>query len=196
MASVLVLYATQHGQTERIAARVAETIRSLGHAVDLVDAAELPAGFDVRTYDIACVGAPIHARGYPTEVLRFVVKHRAWLDTVPSAFFSVGLAVASRTSDGVAATQACVEAFTRRTGWHPKRVELIAGALPYTQYNIVLRWIMRRIAAQAGGDVDTSRDYEYTDWSAVERFAAELVPKDARPRAASTGVGAEVGCGR
>ncbi|MFB6354044.1 MAG: protoporphyrinogen oxidase, partial [Halobacteriales archaeon] len=30
------------------------------------------------------------------------------------------------------------------------------------------------IAADATGDTDTSRDYEYTDWDAVERFAASF----------------------
>jgi hypothetical protein len=31
---------------------------------------------------------------------------------------------------------------------------------------------MRAITAREGGDTDTSRDYEYTDWAKVERFAA------------------------
>lgn len=30
---------------------------------------------------------------------------------------------------------------------------------------------MRAIASVAGGDTDTARDYEYTDWDAVARFA-------------------------
>jgi menaquinone-dependent protoporphyrinogen oxidase len=50
----------------------------------------------------------------------------------------------------------------------------VAGALPYSKYNFFIRFIMRRIAAQAGGDVDTSRDYEYTDWGAVDRFASQF----------------------
>jgi menaquinone-dependent protoporphyrinogen oxidase len=36
---------------------------------------------------------------------------------------------------------------------------------------------MRRISAKEGGDTDTSRDYEYTDWAAVDRFARELVTR-------------------
>lgn len=41
---------------------------------------------------------------------------------------------------------------------------------------------MRRIVAKEGGDVDTSRDYEYTDWRAVERFAHGLVAVGAAER--------------
>ena len=31
--------------------------------------------------------------------------------------------------------------------------------------------MMRMIVGHAGGDTDITRDYEYTDWDAVERFA-------------------------
>jgi menaquinone-dependent protoporphyrinogen oxidase len=34
--------------------------------------------------------------------------------------------------------------------------------------------MMRRIVAKAGGDTDTSRDYEYTDWADVRTFAEEF----------------------
>ncbi len=37
-----------------------------------------------------------------------------------------------------------------------------------------LRLVMRLISGMAGGDTDTSRDYEYTDWQAVERFAGRI----------------------
>lgn len=42
----------------------------------------------------------------------------------------------------------------------------------YTQYGFVKRWIMRKIARDKGNpDTDTSRDYVYTDWDSVRRFA-------------------------
>ena len=47
-------------------------------------------------------------------------------------------------------------------------------ALLYRQYNFFMRWVMKRIAAKAGGDTDTSRDYEYTDWNDVRAFAGQF----------------------
>jgi menaquinone-dependent protoporphyrinogen oxidase len=44
---------------------------------------------------------------------------------------------------------------------------------------------MRFIVRMARGDTDTSRDYEYTDWSAVERFASEFAARLAPERAAA-----------
>jgi menaquinone-dependent protoporphyrinogen oxidase len=174
MANTLIAYATRHGHTERIARRVAGVLRSRGHASELVntdDANWFPDSPGIRA---VLVCAPIIVGGYPRSVVRFVKEHRALLERVPSAFLSVGLASASRTTDGRADTLRVVEKFVKQTGWRPTRVALVAGALAYSKYNFLIRLIMRQIAARAGGDVDTSRDYEYTDWAAVDRFASEF----------------------
>lgn len=36
---------------------------------------------------------------------------------------------------------------------------------------------MKKISASAGGDVDTSRDYEYTDWERLEEFASQFLAR-------------------
>ncbi|HEY3500587.1 MAG TPA: flavodoxin domain-containing protein [Polyangiaceae bacterium] len=175
MASILVVYATKEGQTEKIARRITDTLRHEGHTVDLVDTDHPRVVPEHGRFQAVFVGAPIHAGGYPRSVLRFVRTHHALLERVPSAFFSVGLAVASRTSDGRAQTLPLVEKFVEQTGWRPRRVELLAGALLYSKYNFLVRFVMRRISAKEGGDTDTTRDYEYTDWQAVDRFALDFV---------------------
>ena len=53
----------------------------------------------------------------------------------------------------------------------------MAGALPYSKYSWWKRWMMRRIVAKAGGDTDTSRDYEYTDWNDLSEFVRSVVPR-------------------
>lgn len=35
--------------------------------------------------------------------------------------------------------------------------------------------MMKKIAKDAGKDTDTSKNYEYTDWNAVNRFTASLL---------------------
>jgi menaquinone-dependent protoporphyrinogen oxidase len=176
MARLLIVYATKQGQTEKIAGRIAQRVRAQGHVAELLDAERLPTPLSLEQFDVVLVGAPIHAGGYPRSIERFAREQRDVLARVPSAFFSVGLAVASRTSDGRAQTREVIEKFVGKTGWRPARVELMAGALSYSKYNVFIRFIMRRIVAKEGGDTDTSRDYEYTDWSAVDRFSAEVMP--------------------
>jgi menaquinone-dependent protoporphyrinogen oxidase len=53
-------------------------------------------------------------------------------------------------------------------------IKHVAGALLYTRYNLFKRWLMKRIVAQQGGDTDTSKDYDYTDWADLRAFANEF----------------------
>jgi len=175
MARVLIVYASRNGQTGKVARCIAATVREQGHVPELADAARLPKNLDLRQFGAVIVGSPVIAGGYLRPVVRFVQKYRGALSRLPSAFFSVGLAMVSRTSDGRAQTMRLVEKLLARTGWRPEQVELVAGALPYTRYGWLVRRAMRRIVAKEGGDTDTTRDYEYTDWAAVDRFAAQFV---------------------
>ncbi|HTS82589.1 MAG TPA: menaquinone-dependent protoporphyrinogen IX dehydrogenase [Myxococcaceae bacterium] len=175
MANVLVVYATREGQTRKVAERIGTTLRLSGHKVDVLDVERAPARVDVQQYHAVFVGSPVRAQRYLRPVERFVRAHLPELQRVPSLFFSVNLAVLSRTSDGRGQTMKIVDEFLTKTGWRPVRVELVAGALPYTKYSFLVRFVMRRIARKEGGDTDTSMDHEYTDWNAVDRFAREFV---------------------
>ena len=161
-------------------------MRLAGHEVQLLDADRPSRAPDLGRVDAVVVAAPIHAGGYPRSIVRFARAHAHELTRVPTAFCSIGLAVASRTTDGRAETLPLVARFVRKTGWQPHRTELVAGALVYSKYSFVVRFVMRRIARAAGGDVDTSRDYEYTDWKALDRFAAEMSRAAARHAGAGT----------
>ena len=77
-----------------------------------------------------------------------------------------------------------VEKFFGDTGWHPRHWTIFAGALAYTKYNWFTRWVMKRIAQKAGGDTDTSRDHEYTNWPDVRNFAREVASEAAEAKRA------------
>jgi len=182
MTTVLVVYATHDGQTRKIAERIASVLRSRRHLVELLDAEHAPQDLDLSRFQAVFIGSPIRAQGYLRSVVRFVQSHRSALDRLPTLFFSVGLAVVSKVHDGIAQTMQIVERLVAETGWRPHRVELVAGALPYTRYNFLVRFVMRWISRKEGGDTDTSRDYEYTDWNAVDRFAIEFLAEVAGNR--------------
>ena len=174
MANVLVVYATHDGQTRKIAERMATVLRIHRHVVELLDAS-VSREVDLSRFDAVFIGSPVRAQGYLRAVVRFVRSHRTELERMPTLFFSVGLAVVGKSGKGQAQTMEIVRKLVADTGWRPARVELIAGALPYTRYNFLVRFVMRRIVSKEGGDTDTSRDYEYTDWAAVDRCAVEFV---------------------
>jgi menaquinone-dependent protoporphyrinogen oxidase len=177
-----VLFATREGQTRRIASRIADDLRDRGVQADLIDVAD-GAGIDFSGYDTACVAASVHVGHHEREMIGFVRKHRDELVRLGAAFVSVTLSEAGaedpkRTEQerrqSAADVQRMLDVFYAETGWHPDRVLPVAGALAYSKYNFIVRAIMRRIARKAGAPTDTSSDYEFTNWVAVDRLAGEL----------------------
>lgn len=179
MARVLVAYGSSEGQTATIAERMGDVLVARDHEVTLVHLKHPPTGLEPGMYDGILVGASIHAGTHQRYVIEFVRDYRSTLCRLPSAFFSVSLTTASADPEARSAAEDLLEEFLDDTGWDPDGTLAIAGALKYSEYGLLKRFVMRRIAGKAGGDTDTSRDYEYTDWNAVEAFAAEfstLVP--------------------
>ncbi len=178
MRKILIVYGTTEGQTGKIAQRLANTIGSQGFQVEVFDGRRLPRDIDLSNYAAVLVGASMHAGGYQRFIRDFVKQRRAELARVPSAFFSVSLTEAYPPDEHLqerANLRAHIDRFLQETGWQPQRVVSFAGALAYTRYGFVKRRLMQKIARQAGQQTDPSRDYEYTDWQAVTRFAEEMV---------------------
>jgi menaquinone-dependent protoporphyrinogen oxidase len=99
---------------------------------------------------------------------------------MPSGFFSVCLTAGEDTDESRSATQGYLDEFARATGWTPTHATSFAGALLYREYDFATRLVMRLIMARGHHPTDTSRDYEYTDWEAVDRFAALCAGTPAR----------------
>jgi menaquinone-dependent protoporphyrinogen oxidase len=68
-----------------------------------------------------------------------------------------------------------IREFFAQTKWKSDMVKPVAGAVLYTKYNFLVRFVMKQISKSEGGSTDTSRDHEYTDWAALDRFVDELV---------------------
>jgi menaquinone-dependent protoporphyrinogen oxidase len=127
----------------------------------------------MAAWDAVVVGAAIHRGNHHPRLAHLVRKYISVLRSRPNAFFSVSLSAAGSDRQKQIAAK-MLDKFLDVTGWHPDDTASFAGALQYSRYHLPLRWMMRFIASLSGRDTDTSRDYEYTDWPAVERFATRL----------------------
>jgi menaquinone-dependent protoporphyrinogen oxidase len=172
-ADALVVYASTHGHTARIAARIADAMRAEGLEVDLRDAIGADAAKPSR-YDLVVVGASLHKEHHQKAIAEWVGARREALAQQPSAFFSVSLSAAEDSDESRAATQRCIDEFCTQTGWTPTRTEPIAGCLQYREYDLFTRQLMRLLMKRMGHPTDASHDYDYTDWDAVDRFGREL----------------------
>jgi menaquinone-dependent protoporphyrinogen oxidase len=169
MTRILVLYGTTDGHTAKVAATVADALRTSGAAVDLIEAGTTEP--EPEDYAGVIVAASVHARGYQRSVRRWVRRHADALRGKPSAFLSVSLGVLQTDPNVRREVDAIVSSFLRAMRWEPAMVQNVAGAVLYTRYNAIKRWVMKRIVGQAGGATDTSRDYEYTNWAELRAFA-------------------------
>jgi len=176
MPRILLLYATTEGQTERIAERIAHTLREKGHSVDMLPADTTQAPVDPAAYDAVMIGASIHYGHHPAYLHELVRRHLRVLAARPCAFFSVSLS-AGGPRPKLAAAQRYLDKFMRKTGWRPELTASFAGALKYSVYGPIKRRVMIVFMTLGGGETDTSRDYEYTDWNAVDRFANEYAQR-------------------
>ena len=175
---ILVLYGTTHGHTVKIADAIAKTLRSQGASADVIDAdADWP---EPEDYAAVVVAASVNAGRYQRRVRRWVRANAAALNARPTAFVSACLGVLQRDPQVQQEVAAIMTRFLTASGWRPAATTTVAGALLYTRYNPLIRAVMKRIARKAGGDTDTSRDYEYTDWAALRAFAEDFGRRAAR----------------
>lgn len=183
MKPVLILYATREGQTRRIAEHLAATARARELAADVVNVADTMGEFSLDRYSAAIVAASVHLERHEQEMIDFVRRHRVELERMPAVFLSVSLAEAGAEAPAATAqarakaaedVEIMIDRFLEETGWHPSKVQAAAGALMYTRYGPLTRFVMRRIARKVGASTDASRDHEFTDWEALDRLVDSI----------------------
>lgn len=180
---VLVIYATTEGHSAKVAAAFGDTLRGEGLQVEVANAVDAPP--DPEAFDAAVVVASVHAGDYRGELVDWARRHARALNDRSTAFASVSLGVLQNDPKVRKDLEEIRGRFLQRTGWVPTLSTDVAGALMYSRYNLVKRLMMKRIAAQAGGDTDTERDYEYTDWKALQSFARKFAGRIGRGSAAA-----------
>jgi menaquinone-dependent protoporphyrinogen oxidase len=171
VARVLIAYHSGEGQTAKISERIASVLREQGHDVDVTSVESAPLPDD---YQVVVIGDPIHATHHSHAMIDYIRRHVAVLNERPSAFFQVSLASANPDDEHTAAAHELVQKLLDDTGFEPDIVGMFAGALVYTRYGWFTRRMMRFIVKREGGDTDMTRDYEYTDWQAVDEFATHV----------------------
>ncbi|MGA2711568.1 MAG: flavodoxin domain-containing protein [Bryobacteraceae bacterium] len=184
MKPVLVIYATREGHTRHIAEHLAAALNAHQRSCDLVDAAHVPEEFSVTKYCGAIVSASLHGGKHETEMVKFVKRHLAELQQIPTVFLSVSLsevtaedekASPEKRAEAQADVKRTIESFLAETGWQPSHIAAVGGALMYSRYNFAIRFVMKLIARKAGAPVDTTRDYEFTDWTKLDRLVDEFI---------------------
>ncbi|MHA7833078.1 MAG: flavodoxin domain-containing protein [Algiphilus sp.] len=141
MPTARILYASTHGQTEKIAGYMAGRLRAQGMDATACDvqAADVPAQW--MQCDVLFIGCSVYVRRFQRALDAFIRQHRDALNAHPNAvFFSVSASAAN--APGGKAVAALVATYLASVGWQPADCAHFAGAVKYPRYGRLTRWMM------------------------------------------------------
>lgn len=175
MPTARIVYASTHGQTEKMAGYMAGHLRAQGVDAKALDVQAAALSEQWMPSDLLIIGGSVYMQRFQRVLDAFIRQHRAALNAHPNAvFFSVSASAAN--AHGRDAVSALVDAYLASVDWQPRARAHFAGAVKYPRYGRVTRWIMKRISRKEGGGVDTRFTYEYTDWDAVDALLSQHLP--------------------
>lgn len=171
---ILAVYGSNYGQAEAVVRRIIAILEAHGDTVSLFKGDAIPTDLSLSDFGAIVVAASIRMGRYEPYMHDFVQSHHDTLNARPTAFVSVNGTRPESAPEWRAEAEGYVEEFLKQTGWEPLTTASFAGALRYPRYDLLTRWIMKGISRRRGGPTDTSREYEFTDWDAVDQFGEDL----------------------
>jgi len=172
MRRVLIVFSTVDGHTRHICEHLGALIQARGHE-SVVMPLTACGDNDLARCDGVILGASIRYGHHRPDVAAFIARHRAALEARPNAFFSVNV-VARKPGKDRPETNPYLRKFLATIAWRPQRLEVFAGKIDYPRYRFFDRQMIRFIMWLTQGPTDLDTVVEFTDWSRVEAFGAEM----------------------
>lgn len=169
---ILILCSTIDGHTRHICERLAKNFEADGLTATLEDLAP-DTSVDPARFDAAVIGASIRYGKHRPEVAAFIEQHRDFLESTPSAFFSVN-AVARKPEKKTPETNPYVRKFLGAISWKPELIGIFGGRIDYPSYRFFDKHMIRFIMWMTKGPTDINGSFEFTDWNAVDDFGKRI----------------------
>ncbi len=171
MTKILIIYSTTDGQTFLICEKI-KSILQKKNQVELVSINDIY-GKNISNFDSVIIGASIRYGKHSSKVIDFVKKNKTVLSYKRTSFFTVNV-VARKHEKNTPETNPYMLKFLKKTNWEPNNKAVFAGKIDYPKYGFIDKQIIRFIMILTNGPTDTSKSYEFTDWSKVDQFAREI----------------------
>ncbi len=171
MSKFLIIYSTTDGHTKTICERIKNFITD-GNLVELLSLEDAKK-IDLSNFEKIIIGASIRYGKHSKELYKFINLNKNILDKKKCAFFSVNV-VARKLEKNTAETNPYINKFLKISKWKPNKIGVFAGKVDYPNYNFFEKYIIKFIMFITKGPTDTSKSYEFTDWSKVDDFSEEV----------------------
>ncbi len=171
MGNSLVIYSSTDGHTKSICERIIN-FSDNENKVKIVSLNEA-ANFNLSEFNKIIIGASIRYGKHSKDLYKFIELNKSILDSKDGIFFSVNV-VARKSEKNTPDTNPYIKKFLKISKWSPKKIGVFAGKVDYPKYGFLDKYIIKFIMFITKGPTDTSKSYEFTDWSKVDNFAKEL----------------------
>ena len=171
MSVPLIIYSTTDGHTKTICERITNFLNDKNEVK--ITSLDQAAKIDLSDFNKIIIGASIRYGRHSRELYKFIDLNKKILDQKESVFFSVNV-VARKPDKNSPDTNPYIKKFLKISKWKPKKIGVFAGKVDYPNYGFFDKYIIKFIMFITKGPTDTSRSYEFTDWSKVDDFAKEL----------------------
>ena len=171
MSGSLIIYSSTDGQTKIICEKIKNFSKN-SESIKLISLEEAN-DFNLQSYENIIIGASIRYGKHNKNLYKFISSNKETLEKKRSAFFSVNV-VARKPEKNTPETNPYMKKFLKISNWKPDKLGVFAGKVNYPNYSFFDKYIIRLIMFITKGPTDTSKSFEFTDWSKVEDFAKEL----------------------
>ncbi|MBN1440829.1 MAG: flavodoxin domain-containing protein [Anaerolineales bacterium] len=163
---ILIAYASKCGSTGGVAEEIGKMLCESGAAVDVKRVQDVR---DLQPYRAVILGTALRMEKPLPEAVNFAKKNRAILAALPTACFSVGLAMKEDTPENREKTKRMLAPLWSEIP-NPVGVGLFGGKLDYSTLSPILRWMfsLDKSGEMAEGD--------WRDWDSIRAWAKELLP--------------------
>ena len=160
---VLVAYASKHGMTAEIAAKIGETLRQSGLQADVMPVKNVRG---LSPYKAVVLGSAVYIAMWRKEIPKFLQENEGVLSERPLWIFSSGplgegdpveLLHGWRFPE---AQRALIERIK------PRDIAVFHGAIDLKKMTLLEKWVLKRVKAQTG---------DFRDWAAINKWAAGIV---------------------
>ena len=171
MSGSLIIYSSTDGQTKIICEKIKNFSKN-SESIKLISLEEAN-NLNLQSYEDIIIGASIRYGKHNKNLYKFISSNKETLEKKRSTFFSVNV-VARKPEKNTPETNPYMKKFLKISNWKPDKLGVFAGKVNYPNYGFFDKYIIRFIMFITKGPTDTTKSFEFTDWSKVEDFAKEL----------------------
>ncbi len=171
MSGSLIIYSSTDGHTKIICEKI-KSISKKSSTINIVALSEAN-DLNLQMYEHIIIGASIRYGKHNKNLYKFISSNKEILEKKKSAFFSVNV-VARKSEKNTPETNPYIQKFLKISNWKPDKLAVFAGKVDYPKYRFIDKHLIRLIMFITKGPTDTSKSYEFTDWSKVEEFTKEI----------------------